>query len=138
MIIKLTFQDNDFTQVLKTYLECYFLMYKAEKLYPDTSSQGLKEFKRFANLSDSMFRKIHSSSKLTKQDKEDLYNLLKEDLTCWIKNKATFEDGTPLTSQEIKYCLENLQIELFNKIGSQWENGESIYYFCAQGKTLIM
>ena len=139
MIIKLTFQDNDFTQILQTYLECYFLMYKTEKFYSDNSPEGLKEFKRLSTLSDHLFKKIHSDSKLTKQEKEELYNLLKEDLTCWIEHKAGFEeDNRKLTSQEINYCLENLQIEFFNKIGSQCENGESIYYFCAQGKTLIM
>ena len=126
MIIRVTFEDNDFMDFLEEYFKYDFLTYREKRLITDITPEGLKEWKEIKIASDTLLKKLLYDEPI---DKHTLKNFLTEDLNYYIQNKG--EDS-------VNYLLKNLDIQILDKVGSQWENGEVLYYFCAQAKYIIM
>lgn len=126
MIIRVTFEDNDFMDFLEEYFKYDFLTYREKRLITNITPEGLKEWKEIKITSDSLLKKL-LYDELT--NKDTLKNFLTEDLNYYIQNKG---------GDSVDYLLKNLNIQILDKVGSQWENGEVLYYFCAQAKYIIM
>ena len=126
MIIRVTFEDNDFMDFLEEYFKYDFLTYREKRLITDITPEGLKEWKEIKIASDTLLKKLLYDEPT---DKNALKNFLTEDLKYYIQNKG---------GDSVDYLLKNLDIQILDKVGSQWENGEVLYYFCAQAKHIIM
>lgn len=126
MIIRVTFEDNDFMDFLEEYFKYDFLTYREKRLITDITPEGLKKWKEIKITSDTLLKKLLYDEPI---DKHTLKNFLTEDLNYYIQNKG---------GDSVNYLLKNLDIQILDKVGSQWENGEVLYYFCAQAKYIIM
>lgn len=126
MIIRVTFEDNDFMDFLEEYFKYDFLTYREKRLITDMTPEGLKEWKKIKITSDTLLKKLLYDEPI---DKHTFKNFLTEDLNYYIQNKG---------GDSVNYLLKNLNIQILDKVGSQWENGEVLYYFCAQAKYIIM
>ena len=131
MIIKITFKDNDYTQLIERYLD-------------SKDGHSFTSFSRILNhwLSEEDYSMVMSTSntrelfmdyirngikKLSLTDKLAFEEMLYTEFMDWLKENSTSYD----------YLKDSLKITITNKMTSKWENGEMVYYFPSQHKYII-
>lgn len=144
MIIKYTFNDNDFTQVIEKYLEEFGPFYA----FNYNMYNGLDEFKKLLSQYDDYMDKYSEDKGLTKEEFNKLKNklliILKDNFTNYINNirinSNWHTDGLDaIDLQEAKeYILKNIKIKIVKSIPDQWENGEVVYYITSNQKYITM
>lgn len=122
-IIKATFSDNDFTDVLERYfntISCHGIDQFRKKINNDNPTYD--ELKEYISLDRKISDIINSRDEYLK-DEEFLFilNLIKDRINDFIKTKISKENH--------EYILNNLTIELINTFSPTWENGEVCYAF---------
>lgn len=141
MIIKYTFNDNDFTQIIEKYLDEFgpfarwVLGSNVDKIYE------LKT--QYDNHNDKYMEE--------KLDKGQYINLkkklvieLKKHFKAYIEsiqpNSMWHTDGFTALSlvQDKEYILDNIKISLVKSIPDQWENGEVVYFITSNLKYITM
>ena len=123
MILRITFNDNDFTQIIEKFLEthiCFGIRYILEKYIPDNSKEAVAKFCEISKKIDKYVSKLASYEKFNPTEEEDFINILKESLLDYIK------DHYP---DDYEYLCKELKIKLLNSMTDKWENGEAVYYF---------
>lgn len=144
MIIKYTFNDNDFTQVIEKYLEEFGPFYA----FNYNMYNGLDEFKKLLSQYDDYMDKYSEDKGLTKEEFNKLKNklliILKDNFTNYINNirinSNWHTDGlNAIDLQNSKnYILKNIKIKIVKSIPDQWENGEVVYYITSNQKYITM
>lgn len=134
MIIKYTFNDNDFTQIIEKYLDEFGPFYSFS--YP--TLQTYNRFKDLVEQYNDYNDKYTEDKDLSKEEfdimKKELLTLLKISFTQYISNiKPNSNWRTPgfdaeHLQEDKEYILNHIKISLVKSIPDQWENGEIVYY----------
>ncbi len=134
MIIKITFHDNDYEEVLE-----YIARDLEENLfgviYPINSRNVSKEqFIEYVNSRQKYDELMHPNTdwkELTSEDKGFLLKIFNTYVNS--KNK----DFLVCCDDPDSYLLDNFTITLDNTFIEQWENGENLYFFTRSRSWLI-
>lgn len=136
MIIKYTFKDNDYTQIIEKHLEEYgpYL----GMLY--STIDDYIEFKDNVTKYDEM----SNNDPKRKELKQKLINIIKQVFKNYINsikpNSKWQTDG--INAEDLndskQYIFENIKIDIVNSISDKWQNGEVVYYFTSNQKYLTM
>lgn len=144
MIVKYTFNDNDFTQIIEKYLDEYGPFYYF-------NYETIKEMNGFSNLVrqyDNFNDKYNEVKELTRDEYRKLIRkileLLKLNFKRYIENIGPNSNwSTPGFNakdlqEEKDYIFNELKISLVKSIPDQWENGEVVYYIASNQAYIIM
>ena len=126
MIIRVTFNDNDFTYILEKYFK-YFKFQNYNLYYSNCSD--LLEFKNRSIESDDLLHKIiYEPNKMTQQEIDRFIYIVIESIKEFLKlNYAGYYD----------YLESRIQVKVIDTCSDSWENGEVAYYFINKEVTII-
>lgn len=130
VILKLTFNDNDFTQYIEDFLQRshndfrVIVMQYARDRYDNDIEFSLK----MRDVLD-LIEKV--KIKPTPSNKDDLANILKRALLYWISTNERTKDA-------YDYLKDNIKISYVKAVKSKWENGEVVYWFIDYNKYITM
>ena len=133
MIIRLSVNDNDFTQQIEPYVKnfvCYIRELMPEQDLGENPTfeevynwrQRDKEINRLMN--------PNSSVVLTDKDKKVIVSQIKRTFGVYCDNH--FDKDTA------NYLKKELNIKVLTRIEDKWENGEAIYWFQHADKYIIL
>lgn len=128
MIIRLTVNDNDFTQEIEKFADDLFMKMLEIDCAEDASlTEKLNAHKRW----EEVFRLLNPNitTQLSKEDKIFLKAVL---VLKWHK----FVDTLPKSDHTKKYLKDNFNVRVSFQFKDQWENGEVLYYFTTAQKWL--
>lgn len=144
MIVRYTFNDNDFTQIIEKYLDEYGPFYYF-------NYETIEEMNGFSNLVrqyDDYNDKYNEVKELTREEYRKLIRkileLLKLNFKRYIENISPNSNwSTPGFNakdlqEEKDYIFDELKISLVKSIPDQWENGEVVYYIASSMKYITM
>lgn len=129
MIIKITFNDNDYTQLIERYLDVTTSYTEFFALFSEALNNGDYDTVRKLHEQRDIFRAYirDGITKMSKADKELFEGMLKLEFLSWLKENT----------QSYDYLEDNLKITITNRLYSKWENGEVLYYFPSQHKYIV-
>lgn len=130
MILKLTFNDNDFTQYIEEFLQgshndfrMILMQYTRDRYDNDIE---------FAHKMQDMLDFIERVEfKPTPSNKRDLAGMLKRALLYWVSTNERIKDA-------YDYLKDNIEISYVKAVKSKWENGEVVYWFIDYNKYITM
>ena len=140
MILKVTFKDNDFTQLLECFFENGEMLKRtfyseARNTITDIDSNSRilyemivkdDEFEEFA-------RDILLDNKCHVTEKHDrLIELVKEKIIIFLERNITRIGD--LDQKSIEYLKSTLDVEILTSMINKWENGEICYYYYDNNK----
>lgn len=118
MIIRATFNDNDFTQILEEFFK-YFKFKNYNLYYKDCVD--LKEYKdRVIESEDLLEKIIYNADKMTKTDKQRFIYIVTESIKVYIKTYYM---------SDYTYLVDKLKVTLRKQVDDNNENGEVVYHF---------
>lgn len=132
MIIKATFSDNDFTQVLEKFFNKPLFSgfsYCLNKYKIDNSSEVIRKYMDLSKEIDKYLKGLQDDIKFTTKVKQRFIDILKESILDFIKDRY---------SEDFDYLSKQLTITLQNNVSDHWENGETVYYFPTHDKYITM
>lgn len=132
MIIKATFNDNDFTQVLEKFFDKPFfsgISYCLNKYKTDNSSEIIRLYVDLSTEIDKYLKGIQDDIKFTPKVKQRFIDILRESILDFIRDKY---------SADYDYLSKQLTITIQNSVTDHWENGETVYYFPTHDKYIKM
>lgn len=130
VILKLTFNDNDFTQYIEDFLQRshndfrVIVMQYARDRYDNDIEFSLK-------MRDVLDLIENVKIKSTPSNKDDLANILKRALLYWVSTNERTKDT-------YDYLKDNIEISYVKAVKSKWENGEVVYWFIDYNKYITM
>ena len=130
MIIKATFHDNDYKNVLEGFFSkglYLMLCYVKEGLTDSVEDTTL--YVRYSTTIDKYCEMIQNEKIFDKKTQQDLINMIGDAFNKYIDE---------MYSEQAKYLKENLEIEILDSISDKWENGEVLYFFPMHNKYVIM
>lgn len=128
MIIRLTVNDNDFTQELEKFADSLFMKMLEIDCAEDASlEEKLNAHKRW----EEVFRLLNPNV-TTQLGKEDKIFLKAALVLKWHK----FVDTLQKSDHTKKYLKDNFSVSFSFQFKDQWENGEVLYYFTTAQKWL--
>lgn len=136
MIIKYTFKNNDYTQIIEKHLEEYgpFLITLHKTI--DDSIDFKNNVMRYDEMAVTNPEKKELKQKLIRTIKQ----AFKKYINSIRPNSKWQTDG--LNAEELnnskQYIIENIKIDIVNSISDKWQNGEVVYYFTSNQKYLTM
>ena len=134
MIIKITFHDNDYEEVLE-YIARDLEENLFRVIYPINPRNVSKDqFIEYVNSRQRYDELMHPNTdwkELTSEDKEFLLKIFNTYVNS--KNK----DFLTCCKDPDSYLLDNFTITLNNTFIEQWENGENLYFFTRSRSWLI-
>lgn len=130
MIIRTTFNDNDFTHILEDYwngfwFRNYYL--PIDKINTDTEKEAKEYVEKHKEAEELLEKAFYHEEQLTMEELQRFSYLIKESILCFIKLKEDYE-----------YLKENLHINIRLSITDKDQNGEVLYYFLKHKKYIIM
>lgn len=134
MIIRATFNDNDFTSLLNNYFELF--MFKNYKQYISSISDAKKYVEESIKAEDALKYMIYSYSKDLINNKDEADKQLNLFINIVQKSISYYINGL-VDKDTYKYLIEHLDISVSNTITSKDENGEVVYCFIPQGVILV-
>ena len=132
MIIKITFNDNDFTQILESFFDSPLfsgLNYCLKKYSVDDEPETLNTYRNLSVLIETYLHKLQDEKNFTKEDKKHFIEILKESILDFIKDR--YRDN-------LEYLSKQLTIRIQDSVTDHWENGEAVYYFPTHDKYITM
>ena len=130
--MKITFNDNDYQNVLENIGESMFGLYsyyRTTRLANKDGGISLKEYVENSKLFDKYLGMIHDEEQFTEQQKEQFIDLIKQNL------EACLEDNY---KTEADYLIKELKVTTIKSIGDEWHNGEILFYFPMNDSYIIM
>lgn len=126
MIIKITFKDNDYTQLLERFLDVSHSFTEFYNLYSEALNEcDIDTLHKLYEQRDVFRAYIRDGiTKMPKVDKDLFEGMLKLEILAWLKENTIKYD----------YLKDQLEITITNRMTSKWENGEVVYYFPSQHK----
>lgn len=132
MIIRATFNDNDFTQVLEQFFEQpLFLgvLYCLNKWKDNTYIETLKKYRDTQVEMESYLHIIQDEKQFTPNKRGRFILVLRESIKDWLKD---------IYPDDFDYLSKELRVEFISSVTDKWQNGEVVYYFPTTGKYITM
>ena len=130
MIIKATFHDNDYKNVLEGFFsKGLYLMLCYIKEGLSESKEDTILYVRYSNTIDKDCKMIQDEKIFEKHTQQDLLNMLGDAFNKYIEENY---------SDTAKYLKEHLELEIIDSVNDKWENGEVLYFFPMHSKYTIM
>ena len=126
MIIRATFNDNDYTSIL----EKYFTRFRFQNYnYYYNKCTDTREYVRKSIESEDLLKKIiYKTSDMTKQDLDTFNNIISTSIKKYIELNY---------SDSYEYLSDKLQVAIIDNCTDEDENGEIVYYFINKDKYII-
>lgn len=132
MIIKVTFNDNDFTQVLDEFFAGSLMInltYCAEKYTKDESEENIRKYVEIRKEADKYMHLICEGKVFTEDEEIGFKEMLRKSILDYVRTNY---------DEDYDYLSDELVITLQNSVTDHWENGEVLYYFPMHDKYIIM
>ena len=132
MILKITFNDNDYYSILKNIGENMFSLYsyyRMTRLANKSDEVSIKEYLENSKLFDKYLGMIQDEEQFTKQQKLQFIDLIKKNIEAYIEDRHKSAGD---------YLIKELKISAVQKVGDEWHNGEVLYYFPLNDAYIIM
>lgn len=132
MILRISFNDNDFTQVIEEFLDdCHCdrmcMMMTLSSKYKDDVQQYVQKSKEIMDLGF----ELNSMDRYNSDQIDKFIKIFRESFLYWISTKKQFEDSE-------SYLKQTLNISCVSNVKSKWHNGEVVYWFTSFGKYITM
>lgn len=131
MIIKFTFNDNDFTHILENFFSeqnSNSIMYYLKRFEKDDDIETLKNYRKYSNLIREYANKV-SENTINDVEIAEFIKILKDSITDYISDKY---------KENLEYLSKSLNISIQKSLTDKWENGEVVYYFIRCDKYIVM
>ena len=129
MILRITVDDNDFTEELENFaqaLDLYPYIHDYVKNLPtDEALTFFSQNERFREL-------FYNTDKYTPELASELCDLGRYNWELWVNyclNKRTWQDDTEFTRIK-SYLIKNFKVKFQRSLTPKWENGEAVYICC--------
>lgn len=133
MIIRTTFNDNDYRNVLESYWNHFwFKNYYChlEELYRREDEEGLREWRdKHIEAEDLLEKVFYKESEVTVKELRRFENIIIESITSYILKNY---------KEDSNYLITNLRVSTVDSIKDLDENGEVAYYLLKNKKLIIM
>lgn len=132
MIIKATFNDNDFTQVLEQFFEQPLftgIYYSLNKMKDNNDSQMLRKHIDLHEEIDEYLHIIQDEQQFTPNKRGRFILILRNSIKDWLKDKYP---------DDYDYLSKELHVEFVKSVTDEWQNGEIVYYFPTADKYITM
>lgn len=134
MIIKATFNDNDFTYILDNFFVEGVMFYTNRIRYKLKLYKSKEDARKYVELDteiENLIRKFvfGTDASITKEDKKQFLKILKEALDCYLYFEYT---------EDYDYLKKNLKLGFVQTIKDEDMNGEVIYYFLKHKRRINM
>lgn len=124
MILRITFNDNDFTELLRTFIQNGRLSYS-----------GLREFIRMRRPKELIdYDRCYNQRNfmiIENTRKQNFIHYVKEAIIDYIMRQGYDLDT-------IKYLENELEVTITNQYRNKWENGEVVYFMLHNGNQYII
>lgn len=117
MIIKLTFNDNDFTPLLETY---------TSKIFDIGYYNSINEYSEFKR---NIYK--YENDNLSEKEKQKLKKLIENQLTINCRKYIS-------PHKKAEYLIKSLEIKIIETIADKWQNNEVVYFITSNMKYLVM
>ena len=117
MIIKLTFNDNDYTPLLETY---------TSKIFDIGYYKNINEYSEFKR---NIYK--YENDNLSEKEKQKLKKLIENQLTINCRKYIS-------PHKKAEYLIKSLEIKIIETIADKWQNNEVVYYITSNMKYLVM
>ncbi len=136
MIIKYTFKDNDYTQIIEKHLEEYGPFLGILHKTINDSIEFKENVMKYDEMSNNDPKRKELKQKLVKTIKQAFQNYINsiKPNSKWQTDGINAED----LNDSKQYIFENIKIDIVNSISDKWQNGEVVYYFTSNQKYLTM
>ncbi len=126
MILKLTFNDNDFTQLLKEMIDNWILDYNniywvLKRLEPE-----------MVGIFELIWYHIQQEDTLNKENTNLFIKIIKKVIMEYLYTREWDSIDT------LTYLEKSLEIKLISNCKNKWKNGEVIYYFLHNANQYII
>lgn len=134
MILKITFNDNDFTQYIEdflneTHMDKRLIAYKLLDPYKD-DTERVQEYYEISSSNDKILDDLYNDGDNIKEEHIKAFiKLFKDAFIIYLKEKCL---------DSISYLEKNLEVSNIEAVKSKWENGEVVYWFVSFGKYIVM
>lgn len=130
MIIRTTFNDNDFTHILEDYwngfwFRNYYL--PIDKINTDTEKEAKEYIEKHNKAEELLEKAFYKENEMNMKELKEFSDLIKESILDFIKLKEDYE-----------YLKKKLTINIRLSIIDKDQNQEVLYYFLRQKKYIIM
>ena len=134
MIIKATFNDNDFTYILDNFFLEGVMFYTNRIRYKLKLYKSKEDARKYVELDteiENLIRKFvfGTDTNITKEDKKQFLKILKDALDCYLYSEYT---------EDYDYLKKNLKLGFVQTIKDEDMNGEVIYYFLKHKRRINM
>lgn len=135
MILKFTFNDNDFTQIIEKFFE-------EGGFFNGNNFNTISNFVSFKH-NITKYSEIVNIEDKNKLGKEIIDTIIKSfEIYIVNINPNSNWNTVGFTAKDLAeskpYILDNLKVSIVNEISDKWQNGEVIYYFTSNNKYLTM
>lgn len=121
MIIRATFNDNDYTDVLTEYFDRFMFDHY---YYGINDIEDPKEFKEKRIQAEEILEKaVYKPNELTDEEKKIFINRIVEGLKITV---------TKYYGGHLKHLIENIDVKIVDSVADKDENGEVVYYFLSK------
>lgn len=123
MIFRITFNDNDYQNVLEKIgknMFCLYSYYRTHRLVDTDEPEKIKEYIEDAKDMDKFLKRMQNEDEFTANDKGRLVRLLLRNIRAYIEDYQV-EQG--------EYLCKELSVEIVESVDSKYENSEVLYYF---------
>lgn len=134
MIIKLTLNDNDFTEYIESFLKRFKFQnyYIALEQYDSDNEEDVKAYVKQQTDMEHLLDKIHYKEyQLTKFDIKQFEKYVKEALAYYLYKHHT------LLSNDLEDYNKWVKVKCLKSMNNKWHNDEVVYYFLQQDKYII-
>lgn len=127
MIIKTTFNDNDFTNILENYWD-RFMFDNYYKAVEDIQDLGLYKELRI-EMEELLKKAIYNEADLTAKEESQFEDYIKQSILAFVKKRYP---------SNLDYLKDQLYVNIRLTVKDKDENGEVVYYFLKHQKYITM
>jgi hypothetical protein len=126
MILRITVNDNDFTEYLEQFAEDIELFDYTRKLTTDNMSidalyEHIKSKERFREL-------FYNTEKYTPEFAKELCDMIRKYWEIWVTSCLKLEEWQDDDTRE--YLIKEFKVKFQKSLTPKWENGEVVYICC--------
>lgn len=141
MIIKYTFNDNDWTQVIEKYMEEFGPFYAMNFYNYDKYTELRESIMKYDNYIDECSELTEEEFNLLKRRiNELLYQSFRNYISNIKENSNWQTDG--IDAKELQYNKEwvmtNIKITIEDSLTDKNQNGEVVYFITSNGKYIVV
>lgn len=142
MIVKYTFKDNDFTQIIERYLDEFGPF---GRWVPGGNVDRITDLMKIYDKHNDKYdeeKELSNEAFLTMKNEllKELYHHFIAYINSIQENSKWETEG--FTAKHLvenrEYIIDNIKISLVKSIPDQWENGEVVYYVASSMKYITM